>query len=110
MPVLVPLLCAEGEIDLSDAQAELLAGILAATIDRKLAGERDRMRLRGKSRTKPGSLLKHQIGDPHLHRLLKLRKENAELKRANEILKTASAYVGDRCQAGVSSSLVSRVS
>lgn len=39
MPVLVPLLRAEGEITLTDAQADLLAGISAATIDRMLAGE-----------------------------------------------------------------------
>ncbi|MBB3044038.1 transposase [Nocardioides soli] len=43
-------------------------------------------------------------------RLAELERENRELKRANEILRTASAYVGDRCQAGVSSSLVSRAS
>lgn len=61
MPVLVPLLRTEGEIVLTDAQAEQLAGISAATIDRMLAGERQRMTLRGRSRTKPGSLLKHQI-------------------------------------------------
>ncbi|MFV0463096.1 MAG: transposase family protein [Nostocoides sp.] len=60
MPVLVPLLRAEGEIDLDDAQAALLSGISAATIDRMLAGERKRMMLRGRARTKPGSLLKHQ--------------------------------------------------
>ena len=28
-----------------------------------------------------------------------LRKENAELRRANDILRTASAYVGNGCQA-----------
>ena len=61
MPVLVPLLRAEGEIDVSDEQAELLSRVSAATIDRMLAGERQRMTLRGRSRTKPGSLLKHQI-------------------------------------------------
>ncbi|GAA1300136.1 hypothetical protein GCM10009591_00110 [Brachybacterium tyrofermentans] len=61
MPVLVPLLRAEGEIDMSDEQAELLSRVSAATIDRMLAGERQRMTLRGRSRTKPGSLLKHQI-------------------------------------------------
>ncbi len=61
MPVLVPLLRAEGEIKVSDAQAELLCRISAATIDRMLKPERDRMRLRGRSRTKRGSLLKHQI-------------------------------------------------
>lgn len=58
--ILVPLLRAEGEIDLTDAQADLLAQISAATIDRMLADERQRMTLRGRSRTKPGSLLKHQ--------------------------------------------------
>lgn len=36
--------------------------------------------------------------------LARLRRENAQLRRANEILKTASAYVGDRCQVQVSSS------
>lgn len=61
MPVLVPLLRAEDEIDVDDAQAGLLAGISAATIDRMLAGERQPMTLRGRTRTKPGSLLKHQI-------------------------------------------------
>ena len=39
-----------------------------------------------------------------------LRRENAELRRANEILKTASAYAGDRCQAGLSSRRLSRLS
>ena len=33
----------------------------AATIDRRLAGERAKMSLRGRSHTKPGSLLKSQI-------------------------------------------------
>ncbi|MFT3861408.1 integrase catalytic domain-containing protein [Micropruina sp.] len=57
----MPLLRTEGEIDVTDEQAALLAQISAATIDRMLAGERGRMTLRGRSRTKPGSLLKHQI-------------------------------------------------
>ncbi|MFV0451755.1 MAG: ISNCY family transposase, partial [Propioniciclava sp.] len=61
MPVLVPLLRAEGEIDLDGTQAALLSQISAATIDRMLAGERHRMTLRGRTRTKPGALLKHQI-------------------------------------------------
>jgi transposase len=33
--------------------------------------------------------------------LKRLRRENLELRRANEILKAASAYVGDRCQVPV---------
>jgi transposase len=32
-------------------------------------------------------------------RIAELERENRELRRANEILRTASAYVGDRCQA-----------
>lgn len=41
-PVLVPLLRVEGQITLTDTQADLLAQTLAATIDRMLAGERSR--------------------------------------------------------------------
>ena len=36
--------------------------------------------------------------------LIRLRREVGELRRANEILKTASAYVGDACQVPVLSS------
>ena len=61
MPVLVPLLRAEGEITIPDAQADLLTRISAATIDRMLANQRSRMTLRGRTHTNPGSLLKHQI-------------------------------------------------
>lgn len=61
LPVLVPLLRAEGELDLSDDEAELLCRMSAATIDRRLAGERARLLPRGRSHTKPGSLLKSQI-------------------------------------------------
>lgn len=60
-PVLVPLLRRDGEITLTDEQAELLARMSAATIDRRLAPERAKMTIRGRSHTKPGSLLKSQI-------------------------------------------------
>lgn len=43
-------------------------------------------------------------------RLAELEREVRELRRANTILRQASAYVGDRCQAGVSSRRWSRVS
>lgn len=39
----------------------LLTTISAATVDRLLVHERKRISLKGRSRTKPGSLLKHQI-------------------------------------------------
>lgn len=43
-------------------------------------------------------------------RIAELEREVRELRWANHILTAASAYVGDQCQAGASSSLVSRVS
>ena len=61
LPTLVPLLRRDKELDLSDAQAGLLIRMSATTIDRKLAGERAKMFSRGRSHTKPGSLLKSQI-------------------------------------------------
>jgi len=61
MPVLVPLLRRDKELDISDEQADLLMAMSAATIDRKLAPERVKMLPRGRSHTKPGSLLKSQI-------------------------------------------------
>jgi Integrase core domain len=61
LAVLVPILRRDGELDLTDAEAALLVRMSAATIDRRLAGERARMTLRGRSHTKPGSLLKSQI-------------------------------------------------
>ena len=43
-------------------------------------------------------------------RLAELERDNRELRRANAILRSASAYVGDPCQAGVSSSRLRSVS
>jgi hypothetical protein len=50
-----------GELDTSDETAARLCAMSAATIDRRLAGERRRLQLKGRSGTKPGSLLKSQI-------------------------------------------------
>ena len=58
---LVAILRRFGELDVDDDTAALLAGMSAATIDRRLAGERKKHELKGRSRTKPGSLLKSQI-------------------------------------------------
>ncbi len=50
-----------GELEISlDIQRKLLT-ISAATIDRLLAAERHKLRLKGRSLTRPGTLLKHQI-------------------------------------------------
>jgi hypothetical protein len=46
LPVLVPVLRRDEELDLSDAEA-LLVAMSAATIDRRLAGERAKMIMRG---------------------------------------------------------------
>jgi Integrase core domain len=61
LPVLVPILRRDGELDLTDAEAALLVTMSAATIDRRLAVDRARLMPRGRSHTKPGSLLKSQI-------------------------------------------------
>jgi transposase InsO family protein len=61
LPVLVPLLCRDGELDLTEEDAELLMTMSAATIDRRLAGAKVLAGFRAMSHTKPGSLLKTQI-------------------------------------------------
>jgi len=61
LPEMVGRLRAFGELELDDATAARLCGMSAATIDRRLAGERKRLALKGRSGTKPGSLLKSQI-------------------------------------------------
>jgi hypothetical protein len=49
------------ELDIDDGTAALLVAMSPATIDRRLAPARAAMALRGRSHTKPGSLLKSQI-------------------------------------------------
>lgn len=58
---LVAVLRHFGELTISDDIAALLVSMSAATIDRRLAQERAKYRLRGRVGTKPGSLLKSQI-------------------------------------------------
>ena len=57
----VPLMRRDGDLVLSDEEADLLVSMSAATIDRRLVGERAKLAWRGRSHTKPGSLLKSQI-------------------------------------------------
>jgi transposase InsO family protein len=61
LPVLVPLLRRDGELDLTDEEATLLVAMSPATIDRRLAGPKVLAEFRGRGHTKPGSLLKTQI-------------------------------------------------
>jgi hypothetical protein len=58
---LVAVLRHFGELVIDEDTAELLVSMSAATIDRRLAGERRKHQLRGRCTTKPGSLLKSQI-------------------------------------------------
>jgi len=58
---LVAVLRRFAELTIDDDTAELLTSMSAATIDRRLAGERAEHHVRGRVGTKPGSLLKSQI-------------------------------------------------
>jgi hypothetical protein len=57
----IPTLEKYKEIELDKTMREKLLKISAATIDRVLAPERKKRSLRNRARTKPGTLLKHQI-------------------------------------------------
>ncbi len=61
LPVIVPLLRRDGELDLTDDEAALLCRMSAATIDRRLGVVKELAQLRGHSHTKPGTMLKYQI-------------------------------------------------
>ncbi|MEE9134671.1 MAG: ISNCY family transposase [Nitrososphaerales archaeon] len=57
----IPVLEKYKEIEVDKTVREKLSNISAATIDRVLASERKKRSLRHRARTKPGTLLKHQI-------------------------------------------------
>jgi hypothetical protein len=61
LPDLIPILQKHHEIKLDEATKGKLLAISAATIDRLLKPERKKYQLKGRSHTKPGTLLKHQI-------------------------------------------------
>jgi hypothetical protein len=61
LPDIVDRLIACGELHISEQARYQLVRISAATIDRRLAPDRARWQPRGRSLTKPGSLLKSQI-------------------------------------------------
>ena len=61
LPEIVPVLESFGELHLTPEAHEKLMSISAATIDRLLAGDRRAYELKGRTRTKPGSLLKAQV-------------------------------------------------
>ena len=61
LPGTVAALERHGELELTDEAREQLLAMSAATIDRLLAAKRRRLRLKGLSHTKPGTLLRSQI-------------------------------------------------
>jgi hypothetical protein len=58
---LVPVLRGFGELDIDEDTATALMSMSAATIDRRLAPAKSRLKVKGRSHTKPGSLLKSRI-------------------------------------------------
>jgi hypothetical protein len=61
LAVLVPLLVRDGHLRLSAEEVRALLAMSPATIDRRLAPDRRLLVGRGRSHTKPGTLLKSQI-------------------------------------------------
>jgi len=61
LPELVAALRRFGELNITDDIERALLAMSAATMDRRLSGDRAKLALRGRSHTKPGSLLKSQI-------------------------------------------------
>jgi hypothetical protein len=59
--LMIDFLQAEAEFGITDEIRAKLLTISAATIDRRLKADRKKLEIRGKSLTKPGSLLKNQI-------------------------------------------------
>lgn len=61
IPTLLAALRRHRELIVIPAERKLMVQISASTIDRLLVHDRKRINIKGRSRTKPGSLLKHQI-------------------------------------------------
>lgn len=61
LPEMIRKLEKHGEINPSDGVRERLLSISASTADRLLAGERKKMEIKSRSKTKPGTLLRHKI-------------------------------------------------
>ncbi len=61
IPSLLESLVRFKELNVTNVEEKLLLKISAATVDRLLKPERKRWQIKGRSGTKPGTLLKHQI-------------------------------------------------
>lgn len=61
IPTYLERLAAFNELKITETERGLLLRISSATVDRLLIRDRKRINIKGKTRTKPGTLLKHQI-------------------------------------------------
>jgi hypothetical protein len=61
LPDVLPNLERHNEVSLSNDDRQLLLAMSISTINRLLKSERAKLQLKGRSSTKPGTLLKHQI-------------------------------------------------
>jgi hypothetical protein len=61
LPETLEALERHGEMPISEEVRQKLLSISAATIDRLLAPEKEKLRLKVRSQTKPGTLLRHQV-------------------------------------------------
>jgi len=61
LPEIVTVMERCGELILSEEARVRLTHVSAPTIDRLLAGERKKLEIKGRSGTKPGTLLRHQV-------------------------------------------------
>lgn len=69
LPDLVPRLRRFNELSIEDGTAEMLLKIAPATIDRRLKADRGKLDPRGRSHTKPGTLLKELHPDADVGRM-----------------------------------------
>lgn len=69
LATLVPTLRRDKELVLTDVQAALLMGMSAATVDRRLARERAKMIIRGRSHYQAREFVEVTDPDPHMGQL-----------------------------------------
>jgi hypothetical protein len=61
LPEMVRVMERCGELELKDEVRKRLLQVSPATMDRLLSAERQKLKIRGRSRTRPGMMLKHQV-------------------------------------------------
>ena len=61
LPAVLEALERHGELEMTEEVRQALTEVSASTMDRLLREERKKLQLKGRARTRPGTLLKHQI-------------------------------------------------